>query len=56
MYEKPNRSWQEIAAEAYQERDPERRQQLREELERCLDERAKKISQPTPPRSNKQSA
>jgi hypothetical protein len=54
--EKPNRSWQEIAAEAYQERDPERRQQLSEELERCLDERAKKISQPTPPRSNKQSA
>jgi hypothetical protein len=38
-----NRSWQEIAAEAYREQDPDRRRRLGEELERCLEERAKKL-------------
>ncbi len=56
MSEKSERSWQEIAAEAYQERDPERRRRLSEELERCLEERAKRITPQNIPNSKKQSA
>jgi hypothetical protein len=54
--DKPERSWQEIATEAYQERDPERRRMLSEELERCLEERAKRIPPQNAPESKKQSA
>lgn len=35
----PARSWQEIAAEASRERDPQRLLQLTEELERALKDR-----------------
>ena len=37
------RSWQEIAEEASHERDPKKLNDLSEELERALDERAKKL-------------
>lgn len=36
---KPARSWQEIAAEASREKDPQRLIQLTQELERALEER-----------------
>lgn len=53
MSEKPNRSWQDIATEAYREQNPERRRQLSEELELCLEERAKQISLQKLPESPK---
>jgi hypothetical protein len=41
--EKPIRTWQEIAEEASREHNRERLQKLSEELERALDERAKRL-------------
>ena len=41
---KPIRSWQEIAEEAFREQNPERLRKLSEELEMALDERAKKLA------------
>ena len=41
LFEKPRRSWREIADEASHERDPKRLVQLAEELARALDERDK---------------
>jgi len=38
---KPERTWREIADAASRERDPVKLQDLAEELERALDERAK---------------
>ncbi len=54
--EKPTRSWQEIAEEASREKDSKRLEQLSEELERALDERAKKLHPQSLPESKKQSA
>jgi hypothetical protein len=54
--EKQNRSWQEISADAYKGQDPMRRQLLSEELERCLEERVRKIASQNPPESKKHSA
>ena len=43
------RSWQEIALEAWRERDPEKLRELTQELEAALDERDKKLKlQPVP--------
>jgi hypothetical protein len=39
----PQRTWQEIIEEASRERDPNKLKLLSEELERVLDERAKKL-------------
>ncbi len=39
----PTRSWQEIAADAYHENNPQRLVELTKELERALDERDKKL-------------
>lgn len=47
--EKPVRSWQEIAEEASRERDPDKLHKLSEELERALDERAKRLHPQCPP-------
>jgi ferric-dicitrate binding protein FerR (iron transport regulator) len=45
------RSWQEIALEAWRERNPERLRELTKELETALDERDKKLNpQPVPPK------
>lgn len=41
---KPPRSWQEITYEASRESDPDKLEQLSEELERALDQRARKLS------------
>lgn len=38
-FQKSKRSWQEIAAEAFAEKDPKRLEQLAEELAKALDER-----------------
>ena len=42
--EKPNRSWREIAEEASREADPEKLHKLSIELERALDERARRLN------------
>jgi hypothetical protein len=48
---KPFRKWQEIALEAWRERNPERLRKLPKELEAALDERDKKLNpQPVPPK------
>ena len=51
------RTWQEIAAEASREKDPNKRQELAIELELALDVRDRKLTpQPTPTNRRQQSA
>jgi hypothetical protein len=45
----PLRSWQQIADEAFQEKDPEKFKKLSEELEQVLDERSKRLHSPGVP-------
>ena len=47
------RTWQEIAAEASREKDPNKRQELAIELELALDVRDRKLT-PQPPRTRRQ--
>jgi len=47
------RTWQEIAAEASREKDPNKRQELATELELVLDVSARKLT-PQPPRTRRQ--
>ena len=42
-FQKSKRSWQEIAAEAMRETDPDKRAQLANELDRALEERDKAV-------------
>ncbi|MBV8477455.1 MAG: hypothetical protein JOZ36_12375 [Acidobacteria bacterium] len=51
--EKSTRSWREIAEEASREHDPEKLKKLSEELERALDERAKRLRPQRDPNTNK---
>jgi uncharacterized membrane protein (DUF106 family) len=54
--EKLIRTWQEIAEEASREKDPEKLQKLSEELERALDERAKRLHPQSTPDTVQKSA
>jgi hypothetical protein len=53
---KPKRSWQEIAAEAAREQDPQRLLELTQELERALDECNKRAVDSEKPKSRRESA
>lgn len=54
--EKPIRPWRQIAEEASRERDPEKLQKLTVELERALDERARRLHPPSPSEAKQQGA
>jgi hypothetical protein len=54
--EKPTRTWQEIAEEAFHEQDSTKLLKLSEELECALDERAKRLHPQSVPDAKKQSA